>query len=365
MNERELNAKTNMRFEDAVHRSNTHIIVSMYFSYTAIGGVIEVARNIISGFSTIAPSSFSVKQINPAYRHKARGSLMRYLCEVLLGLRYCRSRVVLLFPNYFFIPVPFSRAKSVVVVHDIMFKHYPEHVGRNKRLVLDLSYRIVQRWADGVIFISKDSEEDFISTYGPPKRYTTIYNPVVLKGSDADLKRTAGPQGAPYAVANFYFYPHKNLTGLLRLFEKIHQVWPELRLVFTGEKTPEFDALVAQCDACTHIEHLGFLPKEQLMALVRDASCFMSMSKFEGFNMSAAEAALLGKPLVLSDLRVHRELFPDYAYFVPLDQQSVNAQAISDFVQGFVPHTAAIAREVTPEVAAQRYLDFMDDVARA
>jgi len=273
--------------------------------------------------------------------------------------------VVLLFPNYFCLPLPWARSKTVVVVHDIMFKHYPEHVGAAKRQVLDWSYRIVQRWADGVIFISKDSEDDFIRTYGAPKRYTTVYNPVVLKGSDASTVRTVGPQGAPYAIANFYFYPHKNLPGLLSLFEQVHQAWPELRLVFTGEKTPDFDALVAQCRARDRIEHLGFLPKEQLMALIRDASCFMSMSKFEGFNMSAAEAALLGKPLVLSDLRVHRELFPDYAFFVPLDQQGVNAQAIADFVQGFVPHTAALAAEVTPEVAAQRYLDFMDAVAQA
>jgi len=346
-------------------RKRRQVVVSMYFAYVALGGVIEVARNVIVGLGLVAPQRFVVKEINPWHRRTRLGSLLRYVADIGLGLRYWRSDVVLLFPNYFCLPLPWARSKTVVVVHDIMFKHYPEHVGAAKRQVLDWSYRIVQRWADGVIFISKDSEDDFIRTYGAPKRYTTVYNPVVLKGSDASTVRTVGPQGAPYAIANFYFYPHKNLPGLLSLFEQVHQAWPELRLVFTGEKTPDFDALVAQCRARDRIEHLGFLPKEQLMALIRDASCFMSMSKFEGFNMSAAEAALLGKPLVLSDLRVHRELFPDYAYFVPLDQQGVNAQAIADFVQGFVPHTAALAAEVTPEVAAQRYLDFMDAVAQA
>lgn len=341
------------------------VVVSMYFSYVALGGVIEVARNVIAGLAAVAPSRFVVKEINPKHRRTKVGSLLRYVADIWLGLRHWRSNVVLLFPNYFCLPIPLARSRTVVVVHDIMFKHYPEHVGAAKRKVLDLSYRIVQRWADGVIFISKDSEDDFIRTYGKPRRHTMIYNPVVVKAASAATVRTVGPMGSPYAIANFYFYPHKNLQGLLQLFDAVHREWPDLRLVFTGEKTPDFDALLAQCAARDHIQHLGFLPKDQLMALIRDAACFMSMSKFEGFNMSAAEAALLGKPLVLSDLRVHRELFPDYAYFVPLDQQGVEPAAIARFVQTFVPTTPALAGEVTPEVAASRYLAFMDEVAHA
>lgn len=339
------------------------IVVSMNFKYAAIGGVVEVANNAISGLLRIAPGRVAITEFNEKYRQTKAGSIIRFAGELLLSFKYWGDDITLLFPNYFCVPLPFAKSKSVVVVHDIMFKHYPEYVGRAKRLVLDISYRIVQRYADGVIFISKDSEADFIKTYGKPKKYTTIYNPIVLSGSDPSVVRSVAPLTEPYAIANFYFYPHKNLQGLLKLFDEIHREWPELNLIFTGKKTDDFDSLLMQCEARHRVQHLGFLPKEQLMAVVRDAKLFMSMSKFEGFNMSAAEAALLGKPLILSDLPVHRELFADCAQFVPLNGGAIDAKALVHFVKTHVARQPCFAEAVTPAAAAVSYLAFIDQVA--
>lgn len=338
-------------------------MVSMNFTYVAVGGVVEVARNIVHAILLKASDRVIVREINQQHKYTKIGSILRYLSDIWIGVTNWRSNIVLFFPNYFCIPLPFAKSKSVVVVHDIMFKHYPEYVGRAKRLVLDISYRIVQRYADGVIFISKDSEADFIKTYGKPKRYTTIYNPIVLSGSDPSIVRSVAPLTEPYAIANFYFYPHKNLQGLLKLFDEIHREWPELNLIFTGKKTDDFDSLLMQCEARHRVQHLGFLPKEQLMAVVRDAKLFMSMSKFEGFNMSAAEAALLGKPLILSDLPVHRELFADCAQFVPLNGGAIDAKALVHFVKTHVARQPCFAEAVTPAAAAVSYLAFIDQVA--
>lgn len=340
------------------------LIISMYFSYVShSGGVIDVARNILDGLRRIAPGRYEVREPSQTFRSSRLRTLLRFLGDIWLSVRYWRSDVTLLFPNYFCLPLPGARSKTIVVVHDIMFKHYPAYVGRAKRLILDWSYKIVVRRADGVIFISKDSERDFVRVYGQPKCFKTIYNPVVLKGGGHDTKRTVGPR-TQYVIANFHYYPHKNLEGLLRVFAALQTVWPGLKLVFTGNKPSEFDDLIAQCNARVHIEHLGFLPKEQVMALIRDATFFMSMSRFEGFNMSAAEAAMLGKPLVLSDLPVHRELFSDCAHFVPLDDDHIDVAGLMSFVLGFKSVVPSFAQAVSPEVAAQNYLDFIDEVSR-
>lgn len=339
------------------------VIFSMNFTYVAVGGVVEVANNIIHALLAKAPDRITIKNIIQRYRFSKVGSILRYLGDIWIGVANWRADVVLFFPNYFCAPLPFARSKSIVVVHDIMFKHYPEYVNWAKRIVLDISYRIAQRHADGVIFISKDSEADFIKVYGEPKKYTTIYNPIVLEGADPSVVRSVAPLTEPYAIANFYFYPHKNLQGLLKLFDDIHREWPELNLVFTGKKTDDFDTLLMHCKARHRVQHLGFLPKEQLMAVVRDAKLFISMSKFEGFNMSAAEAALLGKPLILSDLPVHRELFADCAQFVALNSSAVDAKALVHFVKSYVSHQPSIAAVVKPEAAAVKYLAFIDQVA--
>lgn len=345
------------------------VIISMYFSaaQNAGGGVFDVARNVIAGLA-VAGKGRDIEVLSPSAAIQGgkagkRSTLTRFAADIWLGFRHFFNPVVLLFPNYFCVPIPGARSKTVVVVHDIMFKHFPEYVSPAKRFILDLSYRIVTKFAHGVIFISKDSERDFIKAYGAPRAYTTVYNPVVLKGASADTIRSAGPFGRPYVIANFHYYPHKNLPGLLRVFAAIQQRWPELQLVFTGNRTAEFDAALAECPARQHVSHLGYLPKDQVMAVVRDATFFMSMSQFEGFNMSAAEAALQGKPLVLSRLPVHEELFSDCAFFVERAPDSMDADALISFVNGYVPHEPAFAKLVKPEHAAAQYLAFADKVA--
>jgi len=344
--------------------THRRIIISMYFSYVAhSGGVIDVARNVLAGLKATNASGYTVRE--PSARvtqHKIR-TLLRFLADSWLGLRYYFKPVVLLFPNYFCLPLPGARCRTVVVVHDIMFKHYPAYVSPAKRLILDVSYRIVQKRADGVIFISKDSEQDFIRTYGAPRRHTTIYNPVVFKGASPNTVRTVGPQDKPYVIANFHYYPHKNVEGLLVVFDRLHAAWPELQLVFTGNCPPQFDELIKNCKARHAIQHLGFLPKNQVLAVVRDAAAFISLSKFEGFNMSAAEAALLGKPLILSDLPVHRELFTDCARFVSLSDPNVDGSELSRFVQAYTPVRPSFADQVSPEQSAERYISFINKVA--
>ena len=338
--------------------------VTLYFSYVSnSGGVIDVARNLLDGFERRYPGEFFVLQPSDRVRSPKVRTLLRFLCDLWVGVRYYFHDTVALFPNYFCIPMPFARLKSVVVVHDLMFKHFPDGVNPLKRLLFDVNYRIVQRHADGVVFISKDSQDDFIRTYGEPRKHTCIYNPVVLQGASPDTVRTEGPMGTPYVIANFHYYPHKNIEQLLHTFAQLHARWPALQLVFTGNKPPQFEALIATHPAKEAIVHLGFLPKEQVMALIRDAAFFMSLSKFEGFNMSAAEAALLGKALVLSDLPVHRELFSECAHFVDLTNDTVDADGIIEFVRGFEPTTAWYAELVEPEAAAARYVAFMDEVA--
>ncbi len=336
----------------------------MYFSYVSnSGGVLDVARNLVDGFARCYPGEFFVLYPSARVRQPKLRTLLRFLSDLWVGVRYARHDTVALFPNYFCIPLPFARLKSVVVVHDLMFRHFPAYVHPLKRLVFQVTYRIVQRYADGVVFISQDSQDDFVRTYGAPRKHACIYNPVRLDGASPDTLRTVGPVDTPYAIANFHYYPHKNLDRLLDTFAQLRARWPELHLVFTGNKPPQFDALIANHPAEPAIVHLGFLPKEQVMALIRDATFFLSLSKFEGFNMSAAEAGLLGKPLVLSDLPVHRELFSECAHFVDLTSDALDVDGILAFVRGFEPRTPWYADLVTPENAAARYVAFMDEVA--
>lgn len=333
-------------------------VLSMNFSHVQkSGGVIDFADNLSSAMSHVLGAKLTIYRPHRRQGRKAQ-VLARFLSEVLLEFKYWRRPAVALFPNYFIFPLPFSRLRRVVVVHDLQFKHYPEYTSSLKRRFLDACYRVVRRYADGVAFISAASQNDFLSLYGAPRRHAVIYNPVRIEyGSSNEFSSVT----SPYVIANFHFYPHKNLPKLLECFAAIRAIWPDLRLVLTGHRPPDFDSLLGADPESLGIDHRGFLPKEEVISLVKGASFFMSLSLFEGFNISAAEASILGKPLVLSDIPVHREIFSDVALLLDPLSTDWKAGEIVDYVNNSGGREWRHLKRVSSESAANAYLQLMNE----
>lgn len=331
-------------------------VLSMNFAHVPkSGGVIDFADNLSAAMRPMLGKRLTVCRPRRVEGRKAQ-ILARFLSEIILELRYWRRPAVALFPNYFICPLPFSKLRRVVVVHDLQFRHYPEYTSVLKRKFLDICYRVVKRYADGVAFISAASQRDFLSFYGVPRLQTVIYNPVCV---DTRALNDTSVSGSPYVIANFHFYPHKNLQNLLECFRAIRAVWPELRLVLTGHRTPEFDLILGSDPELQGVDHRGFLPKDEVIRLVQGSKFFMSLSLFEGFNISAAEATLLGKPLILSDIPVHRELFGDVALLVDPQSQSFAVKQIVEYVTRFEDRDWRHSAHVTPEYAAAEYVRLM------
>lgn len=333
-------------------------VLSMNFAHVPkSGGVIDFAENLSIAMKPMLGERLTV--CRPRHRKGRKTQVLaRFLSEIALELRYWRTPAVALFPNYFICPLPFSKLRRVVVVHDLQFRHYPEYTSALKRKFLDVCYRIVKRYADGVAFISTATQSDFLSLYGTPRLQAVIYNPVCVDTRGLDATPVAG---VPYVIANFHFYPHKNLQKLLECFRAIRTVWPELRLVLTGHRPPEFDVLSGPDPESQGIDHRGFLPKEEVIRLVKGAAFFMSLSLFEGFNISAAEATLLGKPLVLSDIPVHRELFGDVALLINPQSETFSVREITEYVAAFENREWRHSAHVTPEFASIEYVRLMTD----
>ena len=57
----------------------------------------------------------------------------------------------------------------------------------------------------------------------------------------------------------------------------------------------------------------------ELQWLYENASAFLSPSFDEGFGLPVAEAQMFGKQILLSDISVYRELFPDAKFLSPND----------------------------------------------
>lgn len=338
-------------------------IMSHNYAYIANpGGVADVAQNLSEALRNSLPDFHEVFPSDS--RFKAAGTLLRFASEIALEFRHSRDNVILLFPNYFAFPLPGSSTRDIVVVHDLQYRRLPQFHSLPKRLLLEASHRLAKSRAAGIVFISEETKKDFDRFFGSPRKHRVILNPVTVRDHcaiDLDLAKAIG--ASPYAIANFHYYPHKNIEKVLSFFHNIRRQYPDLKLVLTGRHA-QADLLLRQYGLDDgSIITTGFLPKKMVLQLVADAEFFVSLSLFEGFNMAAAEAAKLRRPLLLSDIAVHRELFDDFAFFVDPHTNEFPSNSFSEYLNLF--HSKGewkFANATEPEVVAARYADFFDEV---
>ena len=74
-------------------------------------------------------------------------------------------------------------------------------------------------------------------------------------------------------------------------------------------------ALVSAYGLTHNFRFLGIVPRPHVFALMRVCTALINPSLSEGWSTTVEEAKSLGVPMLLSDLRVHREQAGDRAYY--------------------------------------------------
>jgi glycosyltransferase involved in cell wall biosynthesis len=124
----------------------------------------------------------------------------------------------------------------------------------------------------------------------------------------------------PYLLSCSQRWMHKQHDLLLQGFAEFLSREPEspLDLVFTGDvhdyRNPahaaEVEALIDQLGLRQRVRQLGLVPRSEQLQLIAGAHALVTASLFEGSPgaSGATEAALLGTPLLLSDIEPNLEL---------------------------------------------------------
>lgn len=331
------------------------------------GGVLNVSEQLLRHMrlaegERVEPVSERHARLFAAAR---RVRLSRFLLETLLYNYHLLRRLATgerayaVFPNYFLPFALFGRHRdAIVIVHDLQYKAYPQHFSPAKRLWLDWSLRRAARSDADVVFISHSSQQDFERHFPRCRHPAVIFNPVDaprgLPGAGASTRA-----GERYLIAAYHYYPHKNFSGTLALFVRMKEAGLVDWLDITGNGAEAVGRMVAGLDPALRasIRHRGLVSREELLRLYAGATAFISLSTFEGFNLSAAEAATLGVPLVLSDIPVHRELFAGHAFLVD-NQAPCDLEALGRYLAA---HRGAhapwpLAETCAPAAVAGRYL---------
>jgi glycosyltransferase involved in cell wall biosynthesis len=250
-------------------------------------------------------------------------------------------------PDLLFVPahvLPLIHPRrSVVTVHDLGYLYYPEAHTRFQNAYLRWSTRYNARAAARVLADSQATRDDLARHYHIPAGKIVVVYP----GRDEGLAPVTDPAALStvrtrYGLAGRYLLhvgtlqPRKNLIRLLHAFASlfasgIEPPSSDLRLVITGKKGWLYDDLLAEIQkldlaAKGRVVLTGYVPDDDLPALLSGALAFVFPSLYEGFGFPVVEAMSCGAPVVCSNASSLPEVAGDAALLVdPTDVASLAA----------------------------------------
>jgi len=189
---------------------------------------------------------------------------------------------------------------------------------------LEDRYRRNEAWLAGhrhVMVSSEDVARDVERWYG---RYGARVH-VVRFASFAEAPEDAPARAARFGLPGRYFicpnqfWRHKNHLTVLRALRLAGEAAPTV--AFTGREEdyrdpaygPSVRALAAELGLGDRVRFLGFLPRADQLALIAGAAAVVQPSLCEGWSTVVEDAKALGRPVIASDIAVHREQLPQGA----------------------------------------------------
>ncbi|MEA3308873.1 MAG: glycosyltransferase family 1 protein [Chloroflexota bacterium] len=241
-------------------------------------------------------------------------------------------------PDLLFVPAhvlpPVRPARTLVTVHDLGYRAFPQAHTARQRLYLELSTRWNVRVATHILADSQATREALVEAYHVPLEKITVVYP----GYDQQLQPERDPAvvagvraryeiPGPYILSLGSIQPRKNLTRLVAAFAQLAPRYPELTLVLAGPPgwlVEPLHARVRELGLEQRVRFPGYVGAEDKAALLSGAELFVFPSLYEGFGFPVLEAQACEVPVLASNTTSLPEVAGEAALLVnPLDETAI------------------------------------------
>jgi glycosyltransferase involved in cell wall biosynthesis len=290
-------------------------------------GTDTVAANVaaftaISGVQIVRAAAF-----NDARRNQRLRQALCTGCDRAAAHAFREHRIDVLFEcaQFYGWRFPFPR---VAWITDFQHRRLPELFSFGAYWKRDLGFR-AQIWSRRLVMLSsEDSRSDCEAFFPQSVGRTAVVRSAMLPPdlSDVDGDRAIA---LGYQLPECYFYlpnqfwKHKNHRTVIEALRILRQKGSNPVVAASGREEdyrhPEhfagLQALVSAYGLTHNFRFLGIVPRPHVFALMRVCTALINPSLSEGWSTPVEEAKTLGVPMLLSDLRVHREQAGDRAYY--------------------------------------------------
>ncbi|MBU3676295.1 MAG: glycosyltransferase family 4 protein, partial [Chitinophagaceae bacterium] len=231
-----------------------------------------------------------------------------------------------------------TKVPTLLVVHDLAFEHFPEH------LPFKVSFYLLQftpkfiRKAKHIGTGSTFSKTDLIETYQTPSEKISVvfngtndlYKPLPFSEKQAIKDQYA--QGCEYFVVAGALHPRKNIVHLLKAFALFKRKQrSNMKLLIIGRYAWEADDIKTTYENHPYRDDVimyNYMNVDELSRVMGAAYALAFVSLFEGFGIPILEAMQCGVPGIVSNTSSMPEVAGESAILVDPNSVEEIAEAM-------------------------------------
>lgn len=221
--------------------------------------------------------------------------------------------------------------RSVVTVHDLIFRRLPSCYPLIDRLIYDYKFKRACKNADMIIAVSECTKRDIVRDYGiTPDKIEVIY-----QGCDSAFSKISSDEKKD-EVRNRYALPKHFVLSVGSIEERknallavkaLKLIPEEIHLVLVGKATPYAGTVCSYAKANgleSRVHLLHNIPFQDLPAVYQCADVFVYPSRYEGFGIPILEALNSRLPVIAATGSCLEEAGgPDSIYVNPDDAKDL------------------------------------------
>lgn len=209
--------------------------------------------------------------------------------------------------------IPIGMAKSgiptVVTIHDLLYKHFPEQYAWADRQIYDFKFRYACEHANKIVAISEATKKDIIDFFDiPGEKIEVIYQTCHDRFMQERSQKTLDAVKEKYQLPDAYLFyvgsiiARKNLLGIVQAIDLLPKDL-QLPLVVVGRRSEyqkQVDAFIQKRGWTGQVIFIDPTFKD-LSALYQQARLFLYPSFAEGFGIPVLEALYSKVPVLTSN----------------------------------------------------------------
>jgi alpha-1,3-rhamnosyl/mannosyltransferase len=255
-----------------------------------------------------------------------------------------------------------SSVPFVVTIHDLTVLRDPLH-HPPPRVARALWLALAARRARAIIVPSHAVKRDLVRAFRTPADRVVVVNHAVVRPltpgespGDAAVRARYGVGDVPYVLTTGGLDPRKNPQRLAEAVAELRAERPELRLVIAGGsgwRGRLIERAFRRAGVADRVVVAGYVPDDDLRALMRGATVFAYVSLHEGFGLPILEAMSGAIPVVTS----RRSSMPEAAGGAAV---LVDPRRVDDIVRGLreaIARRDELGRAGVSRVASRSWAD--------